>query len=56
MVDDTAEPRRRRLKRMGRAWPRWLRSEHIIRWLIILGPHIYRLWKMVHSIVRPEDG
>lgn len=56
MVQDIAEPRRRRLKRRRRVWPKWLRSKHLIRWLMIFGPHAYRLWRLVNSLRGTEDG
>jgi hypothetical protein len=51
---DTIEPRRRRLKRKRERWPKWLRSKHLIRWLYILGPLIFRLVRMFRSLFGPD--
>ncbi len=50
------EPRKQRLKRKRRAWPIWLRSKHLIRGLYILGPFVYRLYKMARAILGFDDG
>jgi hypothetical protein len=53
---DTAEPRRRRLKRERTAWPKWLRSRHLVRWLFILGPLVYRILRTVRMLFSTDDG
>ena len=45
------EPRKRRLKRKQRAWPHWLRSKYLIRWLFVIGPFVYRVYKFVLFIL-----
>lgn len=50
------EPRKQRLKRKRRAWPRWLRSKRLIRWLFLAGPFVYRIYRMVLSIFVDDDG
>lgn len=56
MRQELSEPRRQRLKRERRTWPMWLRSKHLIRWLIIFGPHVYRFWRFVYSLWIAKDG
>lgn len=51
-----SETQRRRLKRGRGAWPKWLRSKHLIRWLFYLGPLIYRIARLARMIFGPEDG
>lgn len=55
-MEPWTEPRKQRLKRRRRAWPKWLRSKHVIRWLFIGGPFVYRLYKVVVSIFGADDG
>ena len=54
-MDSRTEPRERRLKRRRRAWPKWLRSKHILRWLFIGGPFVYRVYKAIVSALGLDD-
>lgn len=56
MKPDIAEPRRQRLKRFKKAWPKWLRSKHLIRWLFYLGPPVYRIVRAVRALLDSEGG
>ena len=56
MKQDTTEPRRQRLKRIKRAWPLWLRSKRLIRWLFYVGPLIYRIFRAVRMLFNTEGG
>lgn len=55
-MEPWTEPRKQRLKRKRRAWPKWLRSKRLIRWLFIGGPFVYRLYKAVLSAFGGDDG
>ena len=56
IMEPWTEPRKRRLKRTRRAWPKWLRSKSLIRWLFIGGSFVHRLYKMALSIFGGDDG
>lgn len=56
MKQDFAEPRRQRLKRTKKAWPKWLRSKHLIRWLFYIGPLIYRVVRVVRAWLDSGGG
>jgi hypothetical protein len=55
-VELRTEPRKQRLKRKRRAWPQWLRSKHLIRWLFVLGPLVYRIYKVVSTVLKDDGG
>ena len=55
-IGPLTEPRKRRLKRKRQAWPKWLRSKLLIRWLFIGGAFVYRLCKAVLSVFGDDDG
>jgi hypothetical protein len=55
-MEPWTEPRKQRLKRKRRAWPKWLRSKQLVRWLFVAGPFAYRIYKMVFSIFSSDDG
>lgn len=52
-MDPLTEPRKQRLKRKKRAWPKWLRSKYLIRWLFFWGPFVYRVIKFLFG---DDDG
>jgi hypothetical protein len=56
MKEDVTEPRRQRLKRIKKAWPRWLRSKHLVRWLFYLGPLVYRIVRAIRALLNSEGG
>ena len=56
MVDLETERRQRRLRQNRKAWPKWLRSKNLIRWALICGPHVYRLWRLFRSLFGDGDG
>jgi len=54
MVDLT-EPRLKQQKRRRWRLPKWFLSK-LIRWLLILGPLIYRLWRLVSRLFGTDSG
>jgi hypothetical protein len=54
-MSELIESRRRRLKRKGMRWPKWLRSKFLIRWLFILGPLVYRAVRMFRMLFGPDE-
>lgn len=56
MKQDIAESRRQRLKRIKKAWPKWLRSKYLIRWLFYLGPLVYRFVSAIRAFFDSEGG
>ena len=55
MVDLDAEPRERRLRRKRRAVPKWL-LKLVIRWALMAGPLIFRLWRIFRVLSGTDDG
>lgn len=49
-MSGTIEPRWQRLKRKRGQWPKWLRSKHLIRWLFVLGPLVFRLIRIFRNL------
>lgn len=50
------ERQRRQPKRKKKQWPKWLRKRFLIRWLFLLGPILFRLWRLFHTAKSFFDG
>jgi hypothetical protein len=50
------EQRQRQSKRRRRKWPKWLRSQLLIRLLFTLAPMIYRIVRLLRDLTGLDDG
>lgn len=44
------EQQQRRLKKKRKRWPKWLRTPFLIRWVFLLGPILFRLWRLYQAV------
>ena len=56
METSKTERQQQQSKRKKMRWPKWLRGRFLIRWLFILGPFAFRIWRLFQAFKSMFDG